>query len=188
MSKQRREQPPSKEYLEAVEIARAFLIYIKGPQKNIEKPPAKLVRTIEHLLRTKVIQGIYDQIGDKIINSWVNSKFGGQTAWDRRVNKMLRSNYFLKKIFIDMKLPISGNRFVNEKIYRFDKREASLVEWFVGVIYVFIKEDTPRSIPENMIQDILRDMLSNIFFKSVSTREQMEVELTYFEQYISEKH
>lgn len=142
----------------------------------------RISREVRRLFESKKIQGIYESMGDKILNEYVDKKYPytGNGTRDDKLNTLLKSNWFLNRIYKRLKLPVPPERFINEKIYRYHKRGASLFEWYMGLYFL----GTGGNLPKRTL--IIKKNLYNYWdriFADITTSPgyERELELTWYE-------
>jgi len=120
----------------SIQIIKAF--------KLDEKRKTQFTRYIERLRNNKNIQGQIDKFGDQILNQLIDRQWPyipGKEIDEKqklcnKINSLLKSNWFLNRRFRELNLPFRPYEFTNELTYRKEKREASLIEWIIGIIYL----------------------------------------------------
>jgi hypothetical protein len=143
---------------------------------------ARIEREVRRLLDSKKIQGMYESAGDFIINDYVDKKYpyGQGNMRNDRLNTLLKSNWYLNIIYKKENLPLPPQKFINEKVYRYHKRGASLFEWFVGLYFL----GTGGNLPARKMQ--ITKNLHNYFdkvFNQITSGENDDRELkqTWYE-------
>lgn len=143
---------------------------------------ARIEREVRRLLESKKIQGIYESAGDFIINDYVDKKYpyGQGNKRNDQLNTLLKSNWYLNIIYKKENLPLPPQKFINEKVYRYHKRGASLFEWFVGLYFLGNGGNLPRR--KKQITQNLHNFLDNVF-KQIASGENDDKELkqTWYE-------
>jgi hypothetical protein len=125
----------------SIQIIKAF--------KLDEKRKGQFTRYIKRLRNNKNIQGQIDKFGDQILNQLIDRQWpyiSGKEIDEKqklcnKINSLLKSNWFLNRRFRELKLPFKPYEFTNELTYRKEKREASLIEWIIGIIYLTTLEE-----------------------------------------------
>jgi hypothetical protein len=119
-------------------------------------------RIISRMLESKVIQGTLDQIGDKIVNNWVQKTVANKAfpVDPIEMESFLKSNFYLNKVYADAKFPLEATAFINESFIRYSKRNASLLEWTIGFIFLIFKRDGV-----NRSREICNEILEELFME-----------------------
>ena len=142
----------------------------------------RISREVRRLFESKKIQGIYEGMGDKILNEYVDRKYPytGAATRNDKLNTLLKSNWFLNRIYRRLKLPVPPERFINEKVYRYGKRGASLFEWYIGLYFLGTGGQLPKR--TQMIKNNLYNYFDKIFADiTISPGNERELELTWYE-------
>lgn len=142
-------------------------------------------RILSRILDSKVIQGTLDQIGDKIVNSWVDSIVKTKTfpLGSDYMKAFLKSNFYLNKVYLNAKFPLEATTFINENFRRYDKRHASLLEWTIGFIFLIFKR-----YGVNKSRAICDGILGELFMELKPGREkELEISLAEYQKRIQDK-
>ncbi len=155
---------------------------ISGIEKsmNIQFPERAMVkRFLKRLIAEKKIQGIYDLIGDTKINKYVdrNYPYTGNDDRNDKLNTLLKSNWYLNRLYRSVKLPLPPNNFTREKSYRLGKRQASLFEWLIGFLFFYMDGNIPRN--TKRVNEWIEQRLETLFSEIVNNEK--ELELTWYE-------
>jgi hypothetical protein len=154
-------------------------------------------RYIKRILNNKIIQSQIDKFGDKILGEWIELKFpytNGNNKSQDKIHNLLKSNWYLNRRYKEMGFLMKPYSFSRELNYRYWKREASLLEWIIGLIFMISKEKTPycpcqkcgnlRNPAERAIH-LVNLYLENKIFTIIKpeNREELEKTLAEFEMY-----
>jgi len=137
-------------------------------------------RIISRVLESKVIQGTLDQIGDKIVNSWVEKTVATKAfPIDPIVMEaFLKSNFYLNRVYANAKFPMEATMFINENFRRYGKRNASLLEWTIGFIFLVFKR-----YGVNRARQICSEVLLRLFSELNPGKEkELETSLAEYQQ------
>lgn len=142
----------------------------------------RISREAKRLLDSKKIQGQYESMGDKILNDYVDRKYPykGDGSRNDKLNTLLKSNWYLNIIYKRMQFPIPPEKFINEKVYRYHKRGASLFEWYMGLYFFGTGGNLPGR--SKQIKKNLHNYWDGIFAE-ITTKlgNEKELELTWYE-------
>lgn len=130
-------KPDDKPKISDVEIAN--IIHSISTALHIEiRHERELATAIRRLVETGKIQGLKESLGDKEINRYVDARFPytGNGSRNDMINTLLKSNWFLSRIYSEIGIKLDSHKFINEKIYRHGKRNASLFEWLIGHFFI----------------------------------------------------
>ncbi len=145
------------------------------------------IRIITRLITERKIQGTYETIGDSLINRFVDKRFPyvGDGGKNDKLNTLLKSNWYLNRIYSEIKLPLPPHKFTEEKLYRFEKRRASLFEWLFGLIFILQNGNVPRF--TRGVTEWINRKLENLFSGIINNEKELGITWSEFQKYQAEK-
>jgi hypothetical protein len=151
-------------------------------------------RYIKRLLESRLIQGQIDQFGDKILGEWVELKFpytNKENELQDKIHNLLKSNWYLNRRYREMGFIMRPFSFSRELSYRYWKREASLLEWIIGLIFMISKDKLPYcpcpecknlNSPAARAIHAVHKCLDQDIFTIIKLENKEELEKTYLEK------
>lgn len=167
--------------------ARLLLIEIKESLQMNTSNDASAIRIISKLVSDRKIQSTYESIGDSLINRYVDKRFPytGDGLRNDKLNTLLKSNWYLNQVYDRLKLPLPPHKFTDEKMYRFEKRRASLFEWILGLMFMLQQGNIPKY--TKPVNDWINMRLTFWFSDLVTDQKELDITWYKFMEHQSQK-